>query len=85
MLHNYPSLYLVTNCFVTFFSFIAGESSILFSDAVVKINRRGRMQERWLMITGVCVCACVLQKMLLLSSLLFVNRANRCVCVFFLL
>ena len=30
----------------------AGESRILFSDWVVKINRRGRTQDRWLIVTG---------------------------------
>jgi len=29
-----------------------GENNVLFSDMVTKINRRGRMQERWLMVTG---------------------------------
>ena len=29
---------------------------VLFSDAVVKVNRRGRLREWWMMITGKGVC-----------------------------
>ena len=29
-----------------------GERCIHFSDSVIKVNRKGRTQERWLMITG---------------------------------
>ena len=30
----------------------AGENMVLFSDVVVKVNRRGRLREWWMMITG---------------------------------
>lgn len=39
LLYNFPRLTL-------------GESTVLFSDVVFKVNRKGRLQERWLMITG---------------------------------
>ena len=39
------------------YSFVlAGENMVLFSDTVVKVNRRGRLREWWMMITGRGVC-----------------------------
>ena len=35
------------------YSFVfTGENMVLFSDAVVKVNHRGRLREWWMMITG---------------------------------
>ena len=34
------------------FGWFPGERSVLFSGSVIKVNRRGKTQERWLMITG---------------------------------
>lgn len=38
------------------------ERSVLFSGSVIKVNRRGRTQERWLMITGQTLLNCVAPK-----------------------
>jgi len=50
----YIVLFLAVYCIVPWLLIVLfpGERSVLFSDAVIKVNRRGRTQERWLMITG---------------------------------
>ena len=42
--------------YIVLFFCLAGENMVLFSDAVVKVNRRGRLREWWMMITGRGVC-----------------------------
>ena len=44
-------VYLSIYC-ILYMCICTGERNVLFSDSVIKVNRRGRTQERWLMITG---------------------------------
>lgn len=50
---SFNAVMVLTSVILTLlFAASAGESNVLFSDTVTKINRRGRMQDRWLMLTG---------------------------------